>query len=641
MSVTELYQYEVLQDQQIRLIQFMEEENGVISGKMQAFDILDKSRPQYRALSYVWSIDGKPTILKNATDTWFMLIDNQRLPILESLRPLFKVLKTKGALKDGIWWWIDCTCINQQDNHEKSHQVPLMGLIYELAEETIIWLGEESYDSDSAMDFIDFLHELLPKASTDQQLQDYFKENPQPAKWKALQNLLLRRWWTRVWTVQEYALAANVSFWCGQKSTSRAAVSNALFAVDRGRASGFDDTDTFYISWNRRRVQLLHESRRSGTEIFKDFPMSLTALAAYTSNNQATNDRDRLYSLLGLTTDVDLLEVDYELSVDETYLRFAQRFIEQYKSLDIICLAHHYYATSASVLPSWVPDWRRKVSPVVVPTLVSQSGRTGIGNLRPRNMVEVSESAAVFAASGNAYIRAEFQGSNLLVYGKIVDIIDGLGASKTSPLVQSSSLRHCSNPLTGIPAHDIMVRVCRAMVFDREDRYLRYPAPIDDFLEDFQRFCSLADKDDVTNLNHEFRDWFARNREFQICGDSLVSIASKVSMRSGSDSASHASSKDTPHQHTHNSFLGRFYDTSVRMTRRLMTVPSGLLGMAPDRATKGDLIVVLFGCNVPVVLRKISHEGSFTLVGECFLEDFMSGEAMEDTKHVTEEFRLC
>lgn len=37
--------------------------------------------------------------------------------------------------------WADAVCINQQDDAEKSHQVPLMGSIYSLAKTDAVWLG--------------------------------------------------------------------------------------------------------------------------------------------------------------------------------------------------------------------------------------------------------------------------------------------------------------------------------------------------------------------------------------------------------------------------------------------------------------------------------------------------------------------
>ncbi|OAK99620.1 hypothetical protein IQ06DRAFT_294906 [Phaeosphaeriaceae sp. SRC1lsM3a] len=641
MSVPVVCLYQPLQVRQIRLVQFLEAGNGTISGKMETFDLEDESRPQYRALSYVWSLHGKRIDQTSFEDGLAILLQNQQIPVMKSLHTFFDALKAKDDLKSGTWWWIDYICINQGDNEEKGHQVRLMRLIYELAVETVVWLGDRSDDSDCAMDFIEFLHELLQENPTDHELQKYLGDNPEPEKWTALQNLLLRRWWTRVWTVQEYALAKNVSFWCGQKIVPRIAVSNALFVVDRGRASGFDDTDNFYVSWNRRRVQLLYESKQLRPEIFGSFPMSLPALAAYSSNNQATDDRDRLYGLCGLSTDTDMLEIDYELSVDETYLGFTQRFIEKHGSLDIICFAQHYHATSGCSLPSWVPDWRQKVSPIVVPTMVSQSGRKDIGNLRPRDMVEIADSVVTFSASGTVPARFNFKGSNLQVYGMVVEVIDGLGGSKASALVQSSGSPHSSTPSSKHLVSDLMNRICRVLVFDREDRYLRYPAPVADFVQDFQRFCSLAAENDVGNVNSEFKEWFERNRALKTLGSNLDSIAAGNRIGTRSTSKSHMPPNGEPHQHTHNSFLGRFYDTVVRMGQRLMTGHSGSLGMAPEKAVKGDLIVVLLGCSVPVVMRRDNHEEKYLLIGECFLEGFMSGQALEDDRFDLEEFCIC
>ena len=41
-----------------------------------------------------------------------------------------------------------------------------------------------------------------------------------------------------------------------------------------------------------------------------------------------------------------------------------------------------------------------------------------------------------------------------------------------------------------------------------------------------------------------------------------------------------------------------------------MTGESGCLGMAPERARKGDLIVVLLGCSVPVVIAELTTKGN-------------------------------
>ena len=55
------------------------------------------------------------------------------------------------------------------------------------------------------------------------------------------------------------------------------------------------------------------------------------------------------------------------------------------------------------------------------------------------------------------------------------------------------------------------------------------------------------------------------------------------------------------------------------------------LGLAPMAAQENDIICILYGCSVPVVLRKQEVEGEsfWELVGECYVHGMMDGEAIE------------
>ena len=90
-----------------------------------------------------------------------------------------------------------------------------MGYIYRTASVVVIWLGDQSIDSDMAF-------EALEAMSSDEKL--HWDWNLQPsldAKYlerryiEALGRLLEREWWRRIWTVQEKALAKEVVFVCG------------------------------------------------------------------------------------------------------------------------------------------------------------------------------------------------------------------------------------------------------------------------------------------------------------------------------------------------------------------------------------------------------------------------------------------
>jgi hypothetical protein len=54
-------------------------------------------------------------------------------------------------------------------------------------------------------------------------------------------------------------------------------------------------------------------------------------------------------------------------------------------------------------------------------------------------------------------------------------------------------------------------------------------------------------------------------------------------------------------------------------------------GLIPQSAKVGDLVCVLFGCSVPVVLRKRPSKGTnncYELVGEAYVHGFMDGKGI-------------
>jgi hypothetical protein len=53
-----------------------------------------------------------------------------------------------------------------------------------------------------------------------------------------------------------------------------------------------------------------------------------------------------------------------------------------------------------------------------------------------------------------------------------------------------------------------------------------------------------------------------------------------------------------------------------------------LYGIAPPKAAIDDIICILFGCSVPVVLRKVENEDRHIFVGECYVNGMMDGESL-------------
>lgn len=84
--------------------------------------------------------------------------------------------------------WIDAICIEQENDIEKSTQVPHMGSIYSLASQVAVWLGphnlvDHNYRQiDSLTKYIDFLDFVPPSSNFNEPL---FSEQEQ-ALWIAI-----------------------------------------------------------------------------------------------------------------------------------------------------------------------------------------------------------------------------------------------------------------------------------------------------------------------------------------------------------------------------------------------------------------------------------------------------------------------
>lgn len=471
------YTYTAIRPGEIRLFRFVDDDKDIPSTVLETFSV-DASLPPYSALSYTWGSDLHAPF-KNST----VQIGTRHLPILDSLLPFFQALRSKGLLLDGTWWWIDSICINQKNNAERDEQVPRMKSIYEGAHSVIVWLGKQQDDSDRAVEFIHFLEKTHAGALSRDESRMILLDTDYDEDWMALTKFFLRRWWTRVWTVEELVLPFDISFWCGQHCISRDAIFSALMMADQCGARYFRDSVLIHHAFSRVRAWKWYRVKHAQG---KPLNLPLLALVAYFSSNEASDDRDRLYGLTGLSTQTHGLVIDYSRSVDEVYFRFAQSFIKQHKSLDILAFASLYPATPGSVLPSWVPDWRTRIRPLVIPLMVSQGTNEAVGNLRPPRAMD-GDGSTRFRASGSKEARYSFLGSCLFVRGYILDIVDGLANTYASSFTQSSGSH--SHFLQKHSSSEILTIICRNLVLGCKDRYLQEHVPMKSYFYDFLSVC--------------------------------------------------------------------------------------------------------------------------------------------------------
>ena len=88
--------------------------------------------------------------------------------------------------------WIDAISINQQNDNEKSSQIPLIRAIYAQAAHVIVWLGEAMQDGDKALERIRSLgaeSDMAPHEADD-----------------ACLRLLERKWLRRIWVKHHFII---------------------------------------------------------------------------------------------------------------------------------------------------------------------------------------------------------------------------------------------------------------------------------------------------------------------------------------------------------------------------------------------------------------------------------------------------
>ncbi|KAF2652629.1 hypothetical protein K491DRAFT_718770 [Lophiostoma macrostomum CBS 122681] len=88
------------------------------------------SGKRYHALSYVW---GSKEVTRN------ILLDGHLFQATVNLEGALRHLRHQ--YEDGLDLWVDALCINQNDLSERTHQVQLMGRIYESCESVLVYLG--------------------------------------------------------------------------------------------------------------------------------------------------------------------------------------------------------------------------------------------------------------------------------------------------------------------------------------------------------------------------------------------------------------------------------------------------------------------------------------------------------------------
>jgi len=361
--------------------------------------------PAYTAVSYVWGSNERPHLI-DAADTVMVKLEFASGPsktvavcpgqatgtirITENLRNLLINIRPPPEEKR-IYVWVDSICINQEDQIEKTAQVKLMGRIFAHAEKTIFYMGEDDEISRLAFKAIKVLNmvkdwpvEKIPVCLRDVANLKGPDDDPEklivlqgtPDIWRPFILFLTRPWFSRTWIIQEVVVSNAGIVTCGRMTLPWEELVTACQVVDRSRIHELDANRNMIglvlgLEARRRVIRkiasLVRQGKHDELSRFEKAPETqriwhILSVIQHARNYHATDPRDKIFALIdiaGVPSNIDL-EIDYSIPLDALYTKVAKAFIyrQPTKPLFFLSLVDQSYYTED--LPTYIADWRRQ-----------------------------------------------------------------------------------------------------------------------------------------------------------------------------------------------------------------------------------------------------------------------------------------
>lgn len=586
--------------------------NSTIECSMKIFSL--NHRHRYFALSYVW---GDNTITEN------ILVNTVWLRVTINLAVALRQLRDAMAPSKS-YLWVDAICINQHDISERASQVQLMGDIYRDALKVVSWIGS---DADRCVEALSILKSMAKEVASLGQDDDHFdwlqryptlleEKSDLSTIWDAFDHIWDRDYWKRTWVMQETVLAKEILIMCGPETVSWEDIlivykwANSIGSKERRRPS--------YIKprlWRLFASQSIFNARPIvKSQLFRNMwhtPNSnITEIGLRVLDIcrelQATDPRDKVYGLLGLTQ-VDLIP-DYAKPIRDVYIEAALKYL-QLSGLTRTLNQAGIDQGSKFRLPSWVPDWSLSSQHRVVPlTVYSNDGLNKDSNYF---IVDTTESVIL-----------NVTGTQL---SEVQEVEPQPTKHDSVPLIQRT-WRFCLYSLTrygdrlyptGIPPLQAILR----LVLDNEDPLnddAEIQIPSDAFFRLGAAFvgvlCSAGE-----NTQMEFDERCQMNLpKLGLAGDQdFAPTFSKQFLGS--------TSLPGPWEYASQALWDNFasyFKISNALSRTLhgkfFLTTDNYIGIGPSSAQPGDIVCKLKGCHFLVILRK--EDTHFVLIGTCFVE---------------------
>ncbi|RSL47808.1 hypothetical protein CEP54_013213 [Fusarium duplospermum] len=313
--------------------------------------------PLYEAVSYTWGAGASPT------HEVAVQVNNVRFQVTPNLHACLLALRHRGASRT---LWVDAICINQKDDDEKSEQVARMASIYSSASNVLVYLGDGGEADEALFRYLN--RERKQGESFEASLNRLGLSKPEILK--SFAALCRREWWTRIWIQQEFALSPTDPTFClghlrAQASPLFLDVFKALVEeVMMMECLSADGRWSFGLKLSQHInpvVNTLGMRRR-----FKDGSKNLNTVLAMTPQSKCSDPRDFIFGRYIFMKPMlrAVFKPDYSLTTESLFEMVAIWLLKIEIGMELFWF---YPRRLSSKLPSWVPDFTKRVSDMESP----------------------------------------------------------------------------------------------------------------------------------------------------------------------------------------------------------------------------------------------------------------------------------
>lgn len=586
-----------LQAKQIRILRLLPGQ-GVDPIRCELYLAHLGNRPYYEALSYVW---GDPKIVRP------IFLDGRQVRVTENLEAALRSLRLGDETRN---MWVDALCINQADDVEKTHQVHLMAQIYKETALALLWLGSmdslASTDSEEGHPGYALDSDTMPMTTYRRLLSAYYDETPR----------------TRIDPVD----AAN-AFELIRKIAGAGEDHHFEDDESPGEAGGIKATRASRVGLER--LMCLSWWNRIWTVQEAVLPRKAIAFCGslqldWSTFVKAQRNLDRHYSKRCC--------IDHLLSVDGFRHMSLVDFASRVKDIDICrkstlglveALTVHCARLAGDprdmlyALLGLNPDWTTALSEIVDYSLPAH-----------QTFCKMTMELIRLTKSLEPLIRLRYRSKSRLLPTWVHDL-----SAPWRACFRSIAFRYNLYDASGGR------EPCVEFIHERE--LISRGTLVDEIEREIVAY-DFDEKGISPQVNHGWIEFLnlgdARSRSrpyptggslFEACKN-LVSelIQNEVPWDDGNELSKLGEQDYASWWAT----MGTLDYTSILGTKLFVT-KKGLMGQAHQDVRVGDSVHVLFGGNVPFVLRPVKEgqdKGCYTYLGHCYVQGIMNGEAVKD-----------